>query len=55
MALPDSWIYQGERSEQLAEAGIDSAGIARVIRAVVDGTPAHEVSRAAVPAGAAAR
>ena len=55
MALPDSWIYQGERSEQLAEAGIDSAGIARVIRAVVDGTPAAEASRAAVPAGAAAR
>jgi 1-deoxy-D-xylulose-5-phosphate synthase len=55
MALPDSWIYQGERSEQLAEAGIDSASIARVIRAAADGTPTEVASRAAVPAGAAAR
>jgi 1-deoxy-D-xylulose-5-phosphate synthase len=36
LALPDSWIYQGERKEQLAEAGLDAAGIARAIRAAVD-------------------
>lgn len=36
LALPDAWIYQGERREQLAEAGIDAAGIAASIRAVLD-------------------
>ncbi len=36
MALPDSWIYQGERNEQLAEAGLDSPAIARMIREVLD-------------------
>ena len=32
LALPDSWIIQDSRSKQLAEAGIDAAGIARAIR-----------------------
>jgi 1-deoxy-D-xylulose-5-phosphate synthase len=32
LALPDRWIYQGSRSEQQAEAGIDAAGIARAAR-----------------------
>jgi 1-deoxy-D-xylulose-5-phosphate synthase len=36
MALPDGWIYQNSRSQQLAEAGIDPAAIARTIRAIVD-------------------
>ncbi len=36
MALPDSWIYQGERREQLAEAGLDAPSIARRVREVVD-------------------
>lgn len=40
LALPDSWIYQGERREQLAEAGLDAPAIARTIRAVLD-TPAR--------------
>ena len=35
MALPDQWIYQGERKEQLAEAGIDSAAIIGAVRAVL--------------------
>ncbi len=39
MALPDSWIYQGERREQLAEAGIDAPAIARTIRQVLDRSP----------------
>jgi 1-deoxy-D-xylulose-5-phosphate synthase len=30
--LPDSWILQDGRAAQLAEAGIDAAGIARAIR-----------------------
>jgi 1-deoxy-D-xylulose-5-phosphate synthase len=34
LALPDGWIYQGERKEQLVEAGIDPANIARTLRAV---------------------
>jgi 1-deoxy-D-xylulose-5-phosphate synthase len=29
LGLPDRWIYQGSRAEQLAEAGIDADGIAR--------------------------
>lgn len=31
--LPDSWIYQGSRGEQLAEAGIDIEGLVKAIRA----------------------
>lgn len=38
LGLPDGWIYQDSRARQLAEAGIDPAGIARAIR------------RAAIPA-----
>ncbi|MBX3317263.1 MAG: 1-deoxy-D-xylulose-5-phosphate synthase [Phycisphaeraceae bacterium] len=34
--LPDSWIHQDPRSSQLAEVGLDAAGIARVIRAMLD-------------------
>jgi 1-deoxy-D-xylulose-5-phosphate synthase len=36
MALPDRWIYQGERRDQLIEAGIDPASIARRVRDVVE-------------------
>ncbi len=32
LGLPDSWIYQDSRNKQLAETGIDAAGIARGIR-----------------------
>jgi len=31
--LPDTWIHQGTRAEQLAEAGLDIEGIKRAIRA----------------------
>ena len=34
MAMPDSWIYQGERKEQLAEVGLDPASIAATARKV---------------------
>jgi 1-deoxy-D-xylulose-5-phosphate synthase len=48
MALPDRWIFQGERSEQLAEAGIDVPGIVRTVRAVVDSAgPFRDAARAA--------
>jgi len=36
MGLPDAWIGHGERAEQMADAGIDSASIARTIRALID-------------------
>ncbi len=32
LGLPDSWVYQDSRSKQLAEVGLDAAGIARAIR-----------------------
>ncbi len=48
MALPDRWIYQGERAEQLAEAGIDGSAIARTLRAVLEGSPVSDASPAAV-------
>ncbi len=36
LGLPESWIYQGSRSEQLEETGLDAESIARTIRAVLD-------------------
>ena len=38
LGLPDRWIYQGSRGEQLAETGIDNAAIARTIRSIVSAT-----------------
>jgi 1-deoxy-D-xylulose-5-phosphate synthase len=53
LGLPDHWIYQGARAEQLAEAGIDASAIARTIRMVVatqvvplDEPAAEDVSQA---------
>src|SRR5690606_15512178 len=43
LALPDSWIYQDGRAAQLAEAGIDKAGIAAVILRVCDRQPSAAV------------
>lgn len=37
LGLPDAWIMQDSRSRQLAEAGIDARGIARVLRAACAG------------------
>ena len=48
LGLPDSWIYQGERREQLAEAGLDAPGIAATVRAVLD-RPAAGVAAPARP------
>jgi 1-deoxy-D-xylulose-5-phosphate synthase len=36
LGLPDRWIYQGGRGEQLAEAGIDADGIARKALEILD-------------------
>jgi 1-deoxy-D-xylulose-5-phosphate synthase len=32
LGLPDAWIYHDSRARQLAEAGLDAAGIVRAIR-----------------------
>ncbi len=52
LGLPDRWIHQGERKEQLAEAGIDSHAIARTVRALVE---AQRARRDALTAHAAAK
>jgi 1-deoxy-D-xylulose-5-phosphate synthase len=36
LGLPETWIYQSSRSEQLEEAGLDPASIARAVREVLD-------------------
>ena len=41
IGLPRRWIYQGARGEQLEEAGLDPASIARTVREVV-GRPATD-------------
>ena len=40
LGLPDNWVYQGSRSEQLAETGLDAASIARTIRDFLAEDPA---------------
>ncbi len=42
MGLPESWIYQDERTLQMAEAGIDATAIARTVREVLDGLPPQQ-------------
>ncbi|MCE9590094.1 MAG: 1-deoxy-D-xylulose-5-phosphate synthase [Planctomycetes bacterium] len=42
--MPERWVYQASRKAQLGEVGLDAAGIARRIRAVLD-------ERSVVPAG----
>ncbi len=37
--LPETWIYQGSRPGQLAQAGLDAASIARRIREMLDEGP----------------
>jgi 1-deoxy-D-xylulose-5-phosphate synthase len=55
LALPDHWIYQGERREQLVEAGLDAASIARAIRAAVEAAPSAPAPRPAPAKAPAAR
>ena len=45
--MPDGWIYQGSRSGQLAEVGLDAESIARAIRTTVDGGEPADTSRQA--------
>ena len=39
LGLPDAWIYQNSREEQVEEAGIGQRAIERAIRAAVDASP----------------
>ncbi len=39
LGLPDAWIHQNSRAQQLAESGLDRAGIERSIRASLAGRP----------------
>ncbi|MFI4855277.1 MAG: 1-deoxy-D-xylulose-5-phosphate synthase [Phycisphaerales bacterium JB065] len=39
LALPDGWIYQNSRKQQLEEAGLDAASIAASVREVLAGHP----------------
>ncbi len=53
LGIPCRWIYQGARAEQLEEAGLDPASIARTVRETLDaaGTPlVTTVARAKTPA-----
>lgn len=43
LGLPDAWIYQDSRARQLAEAGIDRAGIVRTLRQVAGHAPRARV------------
>lgn len=45
--MPDGWIYQGSRSGQLAEVGLDAESIARAIRTTVDGAEPADTNRQA--------
>ncbi len=47
VGLPDSWVYQNSRSKQLAEVGLDAAGLARAIRAAADDSHANTSTEAA--------
>lgn len=55
LGLPDRWIYQGSRSEQLRAAGIDAEGIARKVIEVLESparpaaTPIRDHARPALP------
>ena len=53
LGLPSThWIYQGSRSEQLEEAGIDAASIANAIRAITQGSPTDRVPMISTSSGA---
>ncbi len=42
VAIPDHWIRQDSRAQQLAQVGLDVAGISRAIRAAADSAPASK-------------
>jgi hypothetical protein len=42
--MPRQWMHQDTRENQLSEAGLDAAGLAREIRAILE-APDHPSSR----------
>ena len=55
LGIPDHWIIQDSRAKQLAEAGIDAAGIARAIRQAAELAPSAPASTVEVIAKSPAR
>lgn len=54
LGLPDRWVYQDSRSRQLAEVGLDAAGIATAIREALaprEPVPTPANPRSTFPAG----
>ena len=54
LAIPDHWIHHGERKEQLVDAGLDPASIARAVRQAIDRAAAAPAPAPAVSARHAA-
>ena len=50
LGLPETWIYQGSRAEQLAEAGLDTDNVVRVLRHVMAGDEVPMVLTKPMPA-----
>ena len=49
LAIPSRWIYHGARADQLEEAGLDPAAIARRVREVLDPARRREVPLVTIP------
>jgi 1-deoxy-D-xylulose-5-phosphate synthase len=47
LAIPDHWIHHGERKEQLVDAGLDPASIARAVRGAIERHASAPAARAA--------
>lgn len=48
MGMPEKWIYQDSRANQLAEVGLDAAGIARKVRQIIENACGSNVSPGSV-------
>ncbi len=51
MAMPDAWVYQAERTEQLAEVGLDAASIAQRVRSLLGTKTNAHPARSTTPVG----
>ena len=41
MGAPDRWVYHGSRKENLEDADLNAAAIARTVRQILDGSDAR--------------
>jgi 1-deoxy-D-xylulose-5-phosphate synthase len=53
LAIPDHWIHHGERKEQLVDAGLDPASIARAVRSAIEHQASSATTKPAVRTQAA--